>query len=437
MQPVPVIAVFDIGKTNKKLFLFDEGYQIVFERTERLEPGFDEDGDPCEDLAALRRFVSSTLEMVLRDARFDVKAVNCSAYGASLVHTGADGSPLTPLYDYLKPYPSALRQSLYERYGGQAAFCRQTASPALGSLNSGLQLYRLKMERPALFAQIRHTLHLPQYLAFLLTGQPCSDLTSIGCHTHLWDFERQAYHRWVSETGLVEKLAPLLPGRQTLAARAPGARFVTGTGLHDSSAALIPYLLEPGEPFALLSTGTWCITLNPFNDTPLTEEELAQDCLCYLTYDGRPVKASRLFAGQMHEDGVKKLSAKFHVDLAHFHTMPFQPEIIAQLRRGSAEENASFAYHALMLDIMEKQRHATNLALHGSDVKRLYVDGGFSNNEIFMRLLADVFPHMQVCAASVPQATAIGAAMAIHEAWNTSPLPAGIVRVKDYSAVVS
>jgi len=29
-----VIAIFDIGKTNKKIFLWNEDYQIVFERQE-------------------------------------------------------------------------------------------------------------------------------------------------------------------------------------------------------------------------------------------------------------------------------------------------------------------------------------------------------------------------------------------------------------------
>jgi hypothetical protein len=36
MSAIPVIAVFDVGKTNKKLFLFDENYKIVFERTARF-----------------------------------------------------------------------------------------------------------------------------------------------------------------------------------------------------------------------------------------------------------------------------------------------------------------------------------------------------------------------------------------------------------------
>ncbi len=57
MSVTPVIAIFDIGKTNKKLFLFDEAYQIIWEKSETLTGTVDEDGDPCEDLDALSTFV--------------------------------------------------------------------------------------------------------------------------------------------------------------------------------------------------------------------------------------------------------------------------------------------------------------------------------------------------------------------------------------------
>jgi sugar (pentulose or hexulose) kinase len=53
MNSIPVIAVFDVGKTNKKLFLFDESYNIVFERTARFNETVDEDGFTCENLEAL------------------------------------------------------------------------------------------------------------------------------------------------------------------------------------------------------------------------------------------------------------------------------------------------------------------------------------------------------------------------------------------------
>ena len=42
MRATPVIAIFDVGKTNKKLFLFDENYKIVFERSARFTETTDE-----------------------------------------------------------------------------------------------------------------------------------------------------------------------------------------------------------------------------------------------------------------------------------------------------------------------------------------------------------------------------------------------------------
>jgi hypothetical protein len=47
-MPVPVIAVFDIGRTNKKIFLFDESYHIRYERETHLEEIKDEDGPGCK-----------------------------------------------------------------------------------------------------------------------------------------------------------------------------------------------------------------------------------------------------------------------------------------------------------------------------------------------------------------------------------------------------
>ncbi|HEY8735153.1 MAG TPA: carbohydrate kinase, partial [Puia sp.] len=95
---IPVIAIFDIGKTNKKLFLFDENYKIVFEKSTRFNESEDEDGFPCEDLANLRLAISNSLLEIFGLTKFKVKAINFSTYGASLVYLGNEGKPLTPLY---------------------------------------------------------------------------------------------------------------------------------------------------------------------------------------------------------------------------------------------------------------------------------------------------------------------------------------------------
>jgi len=49
-----VTAVFDIGKTNKKFFLFDKDYQEVYREYTRFDTITDEDGYETEDLASLQ-----------------------------------------------------------------------------------------------------------------------------------------------------------------------------------------------------------------------------------------------------------------------------------------------------------------------------------------------------------------------------------------------
>src|SRR5271154_5271876 len=107
---IPVIAIFDIGKTNKKLFLFDEEYKIIFEKNECFAEIKDEDGDACEDLQKLTEFIFHSLDEVFSKKEFDIKAINFSAYGASFVYISENGKPLTPLYNYLKNYPAELKK---------------------------------------------------------------------------------------------------------------------------------------------------------------------------------------------------------------------------------------------------------------------------------------------------------------------------------------
>lgn len=448
----PVIAIFDVGKTNKKLFLFNEQYKIVFERSARFTETADEDGDPCENLESLRLSVFDSLHEVFRRPEFEVKAINFAAYGASLVYVDGDGKPLAPLYNYLKPYPESLQRRFYETYGGAEAVAHATASPVLGSLNSGMQLYRTKYEKPALFERIRYALHLPQYLSFLVSGRMYSDMTSIGCHTQLWDFHANDYHEWVKHEGMLAKLAPIVPSDEVFPASFPGNGYAVGVGLHDSSAALIPYLVGFHEPFVLISTGTWSISLNPFNRTPLTKAELEADCLCYMHYKGTPVKASRLFAGYEHEQQAKRIAEHFGQPSSRYRNMAYNPAIVAKLRKVTggpnsiggkvsafAQRNLSDyatyeeAYHQLMMDLLDLQRTSTELVIKGSQVKRIFVDGGFSKNAIYMNLLADAFPDMEVFAASMAQATAVGAALAIHPAWNKRPLPNDLIELRFYA----
>jgi sugar (pentulose or hexulose) kinase len=452
MNALSVIAIFDIGKTNKKLFLFDESYRIVFEKSEQFAETLDEDGFPCENIESLQFFVFDSLKEIFSILKFEIVAVNFSAYGASLVHVDKNGKPLTVLYNYLKPYTPFLSERFYSTYGNPETFSLQTSSPVLGSLNSGLQLYRIKYEKPGAFKDLFYSLHLPQYLSFLITGKYYSELTSIGCHTALWDFVNHDYHSWVTKEKLNEFLAPIENGKKTFPSATAHYPCKVGIGLHDSSAALIPYLVNFSMPFVLISTGTWSISMNPFNKTALTSEELSNDCLCYLQYSGEPVKASRLHAGPEHELQVKRIAEHFSQDILRYKNIAFDPEIKRTLDSNSSAapslsdgfafhkrnladfKSDTEAYHQLIADLVSLQILSTRLVIKGSVVKRIFVDGGFSHNNVFMHLLANGFPEMEVFAASMAQATALGAALSIHSEWNTKPIPSDLIELRYYSS---
>jgi len=454
MEKINTIVIFDVGKTNKKLLLFDENYKLELEESKLFSETKDEDGFACEDVQALTQWIKDSVHQLLKDRRYEIKAVNFSAYGASFVHLDEQQNIILPLYNYLKPYDPELQRQFYDKYGGESLLSKQTASPVLGNLNSGMQLYRLKYDKPVEFARIKYALHLPQYLSYILSSNPVSEMTSIGCHTCLWDFQNDQYHPWVQQEGIQKKLAPIFNG-ETIAGYWR-EKLPVGVGLHDSSAALIPYLLEFQEPFILLSTGTWCISLNPFNQTQLNDFELSQDCLCYLSYRKRPVKASRLFAGFEHEMAIKKLAVHFNKPLDYYSGIEFNARYVESLqnrdypvqnpgkfamppfsnfdsRNLTDHETYEEAYHQFVFDLVSRQVSSTKLVMQGESVRKIFVDGGFSKNSIFMHLLASAFPGMEVYAATVPQASALGAALSIHTHWNNQKLPSEMIKRRIYT----
>ncbi|MEX0361545.1 MAG: carbohydrate kinase, partial [Allomuricauda sp.] len=49
-KKIKVTAVFDIGKTNKKIFLFDSKFHEVYKEYSQFDQIEDEDGYPTENL---------------------------------------------------------------------------------------------------------------------------------------------------------------------------------------------------------------------------------------------------------------------------------------------------------------------------------------------------------------------------------------------------
>jgi sugar (pentulose or hexulose) kinase len=88
-----------------------------------------------------------------------------------------------------------------------------------------------------------------------------------------------------------------------------------------------------------------------------------------------------------------------------------------------------------MADLMTQQVASLNLVLHNSPVKKIFVDGGFSKNPLYMNLLANAFPQNEVYAASMAQASAMGAALAVHSSWNKTNPSSDLIELKAYTLV--
>ena len=430
-----VTAVFDIGKTNKKFFLFDEAYQEVHKEYIKFDEITDEDGYPTEDLALLQKWLKEVFNRVLESEKYNVKAINFSSYGASFVHLDINGNPLTPLYNYTKEIDQSIINKFLDTYGPKDEFLKTTGCSGLSLLNSGLQLYWIKHKKPEVYKNIKYSLHLPQYLSYIFTGIPISEYTSIGCHTALWNYKTKDYHDWVYKEGIHKILPPLVSTETSVNMNYNGKRIKIGVGIHDSSSALLPYVRSVKKKFALISTGTWSITFNPFTDHAISENLEDNDAINYMRINGKPVKATRLFLGNEYKIQVRKLDEHFGVNEDYHRSVKFNAnsyyEIVKDFERCFKWESISdvnmppktkipfdkyeHAYHQLITELMLLQLESIKKAIGDDDIKRLYVDGGFSDNDVYIKLLSHYFRDKKLRTTNASLGSALGAAIAISD----------------------
>ena len=430
-----LVLIFDIGKTNKKILLFDRELKIIHEEETVFKEIPDDDGFEGDDIEKLEQWMLDACAKFMKDDRFVLRGINFTTYGASLMYLDEMGRRLTPVYNYLKPMPEGVVDPLYEAHGGEDEFCRNTASPALGMLNSGFQALWLKKMKPEIFRQVTSILHFPQYLSHLLTGEVTSEHTSIGCHTGFWDFDNMSYHPWTKQLGA--RLPDPEPAETTYPSSLFDKSVPVGIGIHDSSSSLVPYFMKSLDEFILVSTGTWCISMNPFNSDPLTAHELKKDCLAFMSIRQKPVKSSRLFLGRIHDLNVEHLNQLFGVDDSAYKTVAPNEAMIRALihmSRGrpvffhegipkdyvdqsiGKEHFSSFeeAYHQLVMDLVCLTKESIDLIIAKEDnTRNIYISGGFSKNPIFLMLIASHFPKKHVFTSEIANATSLGAALVL------------------------
>ncbi|MBB4567046.1 FGGY-family carbohydrate kinase [Rhizobium leucaenae] len=296
------IAVLDIGKTNAKVVVLDAqtGAEIAALRTSNttLKTG----PYPHYDIERLWDFVIGALRDFAAAPGFD--AISITTHGASAVLLGEDGSLALPVLDYEHRYPEAVQEA-YEHLRPPFS---ETFSPRLsGGLNVGAQIHYQKSVFPNEFAGVSTILTYPQYWALRLTGVAANEVTSLGCHTDLWNPTTGAYSSLVDTLGIRSLMAPIRSAFDALGPLLPAiaaeialaAPVPVYCGIHDSNASLLPHLVENEAPFAVVSTGTWVINFAVGGD--LDHLDPARDALANVDAYGRAVPSSRFMGGREFE----------------------------------------------------------------------------------------------------------------------------------------
>lgn len=440
------IAVIDIGKTNAKLALVEAGTLreiAVQTRPNRVLPG---PPWPHFDLEGHWDFLLHHLAAF--HAAHGVDAISITTHGAAAVLLDVAGDLAFPMLDYEHPGPDALAAA----YDALRPAFAETGSPRLPmGLNLGAQLHWMLETMPGLRDRVAQVLTYPQYWGFRLTGVAATDVTSLGCHTDLWNPWQGGFSPLVDRLGLAGRIAPARRSGEVLGHLRPDLMAQTGLpavpvtcGIHDSNASLYPHVLGRAAPFAVVSTGTWVVCMAVGGAAQALDP--ARDVLVNVNALGQPVPSARFMGGREYEliragsDMQPKAEDLAQVLQAGVMILPaVEPgsgPFPGRAMRWTAEpatEGQRIAALSLYLALMTE----TCLGLIGAAGPAI-IEGPFARNAIYLALLASLRP-AGVETASSATGTAAGAALLAlgagqAPASQSVPLPADAPALAAYAA---
>ncbi|MBU6268168.1 MAG: carbohydrate kinase [Sphingomonadales bacterium] len=422
------IIVIDLGKTLSKVTLWTSDGRLL-DRQVRPNAPVVVDGLARLDVGGIGDWLVQALA-TWRD--HPVETVIPVGHGAGVVAL-ADGAPAFPPLDYEQAIPA----DVLAAYRAQRDPFAVTGSPALpDGLNFGAQLFWLEQRDPQAMATAT-LLPWAQFWAWFLTGRAVSEVTSLGCHSDVWNPGEGRFSPMAMRRGWADRFAPVVRAGDVVGTLKPDLAARTGlpatvqvlAGLHDSNAALLA--ARGFDEIALkeatiLSTGTWFIAMRLPGEGVFTSAlSETRDCLVNVDAYGKAVPSARFMGG-------REIEQVIGIDTRRVDIRPDQPALLAAVPQVLADgamllptlapgcgpfpdgdgewinppqdwdqrRAAVCLYAALMADVA--------LGLIGSK-HRLLVEGRFAEAEVFVRALASLRPDMQVMVANAHNDVSFGA----------------------------
>lgn len=416
------IAVIDIGKTNAKLALVD--LSTLTEMAVVTRPNIVKSAPPYPhyDVDGHWAFLLDALAMFHRDHRID--AISVTTHGACAALLDSNGALAAPILDYEHTYPA----ETVNAYDAIKPDFSQTGSPKLaGGLNIGAQLHWLFTTDPTLKERTAQIVTYPQYWGHRLTGVTATDVTSIGCHTDLWNPYDGTFSDLPEKLGIRDKIAPVRRPSDILGPILPEIAMATGlapdtpvcVGIHDSNASLYPHVVSQDGPVSVVSTGTWVIVMS-MKTGGAAKLDRARDTLVNVNAYDQAVASARFMGGREFEviqqgqqvepteqavldvlNGPRMLLPSVEIGSGPFQGRQMQwhggePEI------GTGQRSAALSFYLALMT-------GTCLNLVGGAGPTI-VEGPFARNPEYLAMLHAVTARPVLTNAAVT-GTSIGAAM--------------------------
>nr|CAD6617017.1 carbohydrate kinase [Rhizobium sp. Khangiran2] len=393
------VAVIDIGKSNAKVALVD--LERLEEIAVRKRPNLVLVATPYPhyDTDGLWSFILTSLAEL--QASHGVDAIVVTTHGAAAALLNADGDLAAPILDYEHYGPDRMASE----YDAIRPSFTETGSPRLPmGLNLGAQLFW----QFATFPDIRERTHAivtyPQYWVARLTGAVANEVTSLGCHTDLWRPYENRFSSLVEQQGWLPLMAPIRRAKEKMGCIKPEIAAATGItadtvvycGIHDSNASLYAHLVSRASPFAVVSTGTWVISMVIGGRTvPLDPH---RDTLVNVNALGDPVATSRFMGGREFSSIMDGREARYQEDdvvsvitdgamlapSVERRSGPFPGRIhywtVEEAKLSDGQRYVAVSFYLAMMT-------AIGLEIAGADGDIL-VEGPFSQNPLYLDMLA-------------------------------------------------
>jgi len=418
------VAVFDVGKTNIKLVVFERSGAVLAERSAANTPLAPESEWPYLrlDTEGAWAFLIGALKEL--GARFTIEAISTTTHGCAGVLMQRNGPALPPL-----DYEFDGFADVDADYDAARPPFEEARSPHLSrGLNLGRHIFYFERHYPAQFKEATAFLTYAQYFGWRLGGTMASEVTSLGAHTDLWRPNEGDLSSMVDTLGWRRLFPPMRRGWDTLGTLKPEVAAATGLspdvriicGAHDSNAALVPHLLSRREPFTVVSTGTWVIIMAVGGTGQLDPNA---DMLANVDVRGEPVPTARFMGGREYavlagdspadadDADIAAIIASGALALPAFSDQggPFASRrgVIEGPAPATPKARAALAtlYSALMTAHMLRRLEAPG---------DLIVEGGFARSPAFAAVLARLMAGRRVVIAPISAGAAAGAAMLAH-----------------------